>query len=174
VLKPRRRTRSIAIAASENGGWISRNPRECVGLLFGAVAVVWIAVNALFLQKGPHPSPIFSSRHVVTPAAMSRAVVPAAIPAAIPQPARFVPVPVAAPLRNDPIAELIAPPKQVAAIQRALSDFGYGQIRPDGVLGADTRVAIEKFERQHKMPVTGQVSERLVKALSTMTGETPR
>lgn len=83
-------------------------------------------------------------------------------------------MPVSAPSRNDPIGELIAPPKQVIAIQRALSDFGYGQIRANGVLGPETRDAIAKFERQHKMPVTGLVSERLVKALATMTGETLR
>ena len=32
-------------------------------------------------------------------------------------------------------------------MQRALGDFGYGPVKPTGVLGADTRTAIEKFER---------------------------
>ena len=74
------------------------------------------------------------------------------------------------PVRNDPIAELIAPPKRLAAVQRTLAEFGYGQIKPNGQFGPDTEQAIAKFERQHKMPVTGQMSERLVKALATMTG----
>ena len=39
----------------------------------------------------------------------------------------------AEPVRNDPIAQLMAPSKRVLAIQRALSDFGYGQIKPTGV-----------------------------------------
>ena len=75
-----------------------------------------------------------------------------------------------APARNDPIAKLLAPSKKLLAIQRALSDFGYGQIKPTGIYDPDTRAAIEKFERDRKLPVTGQVSETLVRELSAMTG----
>jgi peptidoglycan hydrolase-like protein with peptidoglycan-binding domain len=76
----------------------------------------------------------------------------------------------AAPVRNDPIAELIAPTKQVLAIQRALADFGYGQIKPTGVYDPGTQAAIEKFERDRKLPVTGQISDQLVRELSAVTG----
>ena len=79
-------------------------------------------------------------------------------------------VPVAVPARNDPIAELIAPTKQVLAIQRALADFGYGQIKPTGIVDADTRAAIEKFERERKLPVTGQPSDRVTRELAGLTG----
>ncbi len=71
---------------------------------------------------------------------------------------------------TDPIAKLIAPSKRVTAVQRALSDFGYGQIKPTGVFDPDTRAAIEKFERDHKLPVTGQLSDRVVRELAAMTG----
>ena len=74
------------------------------------------------------------------------------------------------PPRSDPIAELIAPPKQVLAIQRALADFGYGQIKPTGVFDAQTQGAIEKFERDRRLPVTGQISDGLVRELAAMTG----
>jgi peptidoglycan hydrolase-like protein with peptidoglycan-binding domain len=77
---------------------------------------------------------------------------------------------ISAPVRNDPIADLIAPTKRVLAIQRALSDFGYGQIKPTGAYDPETRVAIEKFERDHKLPVTGQISDRFVRELAAMTG----
>ncbi len=80
---------------------------------------------------------------------------------------RAVPLP---PPRNDPIARLLAPSPKILAIQRALSDFGYGQIKPSGVYDAETRAAIEKFERDRKLPVTGQVSAALVRELATMTG----
>src|SRR5471032_2008944 len=76
----------------------------------------------------------------------------------------------AAPPRNDPIAELIAPTKQVLAIQRALSDFGYGQINPTGVYDPETKEAIEKFERDRRLPVTGQISDPFVRELAAMTG----
>ena len=74
------------------------------------------------------------------------------------------------PVRNDPIAELIAPSKRVLAIQRALADFGYGQIKPSGSFDPETRTAIEKFERDRKLPVTGQISDRFVRELAAMTG----
>ena len=56
------------------------------------------------------------------------------------------------------------------AVQRALADFGYGQIKPTGVEDADTRAAIEKFERSRQLPVTGTISDRLVRELAAMTG----
>jgi peptidoglycan hydrolase-like protein with peptidoglycan-binding domain len=71
---------------------------------------------------------------------------------------------------SDPIAKLIAPSKKVMAIQRALADFGYGQIKPTGLLDPETRAAVEKFERDHRMPVTGQISDRFVRELAGMTG----
>jgi peptidoglycan hydrolase-like protein with peptidoglycan-binding domain len=74
------------------------------------------------------------------------------------------------PTRRDPIAGLIASSRQAAAIQRALGDAGYGPLDANGIFGADTRAAIERFERDRKMPVTGQVSERLVRELSVVTG----
>lgn len=78
--------------------------------------------------------------------------------------------PLPQPARRDPIAELIAPSPRVLAVQRALSDFGYGQIKPTGNFDAATRVAIEKFERDRRLPVTGQISDRFVRELSAMTG----
>jgi peptidoglycan hydrolase-like protein with peptidoglycan-binding domain len=74
------------------------------------------------------------------------------------------------PVRGDPINEVLAPSKRVAAVQRALADYGYGQIRPTGVLDRETRTAIERFERTRKLPVTGAISERLTRELATVTG----
>lgn len=90
---------------------------------------------------------------------------------------------------HDPIAALIAPPsapssapspapaaaaaspaKRIIAVQRALSDFGYGQIKATGTLDAPTQEAISRFERSKRMPVTGQMSPRLLRELSSLTG----
>jgi peptidoglycan hydrolase-like protein with peptidoglycan-binding domain len=73
-------------------------------------------------------------------------------------------------LPADAIAKLISPSKRVTAVQRALTDFGYGQIKPTGVVDPETRAAVEKFERDHRLPVTGQISDRLVRELAGMTG----
>ena len=48
---------------------------------------------------------------------------------------------------------------------------GHWQIKPTGAYGPDTRAAIEKFERERKLPITGQISDRLVRELAALTGE---
>jgi hypothetical protein len=58
-----------------------------------------------------------------------------------------------------PVAASAAHP--VAAAQRVLTEYGYGQLKPTGTVGSDTQAA--KFERGHKLPVTGQISDRLVR-----------
>jgi peptidoglycan hydrolase-like protein with peptidoglycan-binding domain len=77
----------------------------------------------------------------------------------------------AQPSATDPIAELIAPSsKRIFAVQRALTDYGYGQFKPSGTFGPETKAAIEQFERARKMPVTGQISPRLMRELAIVTG----
>ncbi len=228
-----------------------RYPRECVGIVMATAAVMMIFVNALFLQKGPHPAPIFATRpllvspqpavpprpHLAPAAAVAQPVAAPAVaaapiagpagaplnvvqltagiqreltrrrlydgaadgiwgaktdagvrdflqaaglalnPEASPEVLRALqsnvamakPVKAALP-RNDPIAALIAPSQRVLAIQRALSDFGYGQIKPTGTYDPDTRNAVEKFERDRKLPITGEISDRVVRELAAMTG----
>ena len=60
--------------------------------------------------------------------------------------------------------------RRVAAVQRALTEYGYGQLKPTGTIGADTQAAIQKFERDRKIPVTGQMSDRIVHELAAMVG----
>jgi len=63
-----------------------------------------------------------------------------------------------------------APSKRVVAVQRALAEYGYGQIKPTGLIDAETQAAIEKFERERKLPVTGQPSDRVTRELAALTG----
>ena len=76
------------------------------------------------------------------------------------------------PAKADPIAALITgtPAPKVVAVQRALNDFGYGPVKASGVAGPETVTAIQKFERDRKMPVTGQISPRLMRELAALTG----
>ena len=60
--------------------------------------------------------------------------------------------------------------RRIAAVQRALTQYGYGQLKPTGTIGSDTQAALSKFERDRKLPVTGQMSERVVKELTAMIG----
>lgn len=83
-------------------------------------------------------------------------------------PAVAVPRPPAAiPARGDS-ASLSS--QRVAAVQRALTDYGYGQLKATGTVGADTQAAIQRFERERKLPLTGQMSENLVRELGLATG----
>jgi peptidoglycan hydrolase-like protein with peptidoglycan-binding domain len=72
--------------------------------------------------------------------------------------------------RNDPVANLITSSHRVASVQRTLTEYGYGQLKPTGTVGSDTQAAIQKFERDRKLPVTGQMSDRVVRELAAMTG----
>jgi peptidoglycan hydrolase-like protein with peptidoglycan-binding domain len=96
----------------------------------------------------------------------ARPLATATAPAPVPMPA---PQPVAA-RRNDAIAELIGPSSRIAAVQRALAEFGYGQVKASGILDDTTSAAIAKFERDHNLPSSGRVSDRLIKELTAMVG----
>ena len=59
---------------------------------------------------------------------------------------------------------------RIVAVQRALTDFGYGPVKPTGIYDAETRAAIERFEKARRRPVTGQISDQLVRDLAALTG----
>jgi peptidoglycan hydrolase-like protein with peptidoglycan-binding domain len=215
--------------------WMLRRPRDSIA---GAVAFIGagaILINALFMQKGPHPAPIFANKPVpvTTPqmgpvvalmppshasdseAASSRprsetiADIQRALnkrgfyggtadgvygprtdsairdfeqaaglrPSADPNDVLLAAImrsglkaqPVA--LRHDdPIAALLAPSPRIVAVQRALTDFGYGPVKPTGVYDVGTRTAVERFEKARRRPVTGQITDQLVRDLSALTG----
>jgi hypothetical protein len=157
--------------------WLPRRPKDAVCLGLAVAGVGFILVNALFLQSGRHPAPIFTE--VGQPATRTTGSIP--MPPPKPQASARLPTTLpAAPVktaaapradsRTDPIAELLEPPNQTAAVQRALAEFGYGQIKPTGTVGPETRAAIERFERERRLPVTGQISERLTRELSLLKG----
>ena len=220
---PRRRrgAKAVAIEAEEERrGLLTRifllSPKDMIAGLLAVAAICAIVANALFLQAGRHPSPMFGS--VVTLPAPQAAVsnpLPRPRPVELtarpgdsdPPEIRPVEVRSAEPktsdLKNsdpksaDPMANLVVkstgapaaapsnvarPPapipattqsagaRRVASVQRALTQYGYGQLKPTGAVGADTQAAISKFERDRKLPVTGQMSDRLVKELTAMIG----
>jgi peptidoglycan hydrolase-like protein with peptidoglycan-binding domain len=242
--------------------WFLRNigwgARDAIAFTVGVVGSVAILVNALFLQSGPHPAPLFKASMAPVPAseatnsvvvAVPRARPPERVPAKLDVPAAPPPAAARAPAeimteiqrelarrgfydgsidgvhgpktdaairdfeqaagmkpsllaseamlqtivkssleapktatasataqpaagagRNDAIADMLSPSRRVMALQRALAQYGYGQLKPTGMVDADTRAAIEKFERERKLPVTGQASDRVVKELAGLTG----
>lgn len=61
--------------------------------------------------------------------------------------------------------------KSVLAAQRALVKLGF-VLNPDGVAGAATRQAIERYERDHGLPVHGEVTPALSRQLGAELGKT--
>ena len=55
-----------------------------------------------------------------------------------------------------------APDPMIASIQEALARAAYGPLVADGIPGPDTRQAIIRFQQDHNLPVTGEVSDSLV------------
>jgi hypothetical protein len=211
---PRRRrgATAVAIEASEERNLAMRillhSPKDLVAGALAFAAVSAIVANAMFMQAGHHPSPMFGTtvsapvsaanplprprpaEATLRPADVKLAEVrpaeakPAeakqaapvsviaktnAAPAASAIPAR-PPAPIPVSSRSDPVGDMIIASRRVAAVQRALTDYGYGQLKPTGAVGSDTQAAIQKFERDRKMPITGQMSDRLVRELGTVTG----
>jgi len=80
--------------------------------------------------------------------------------------------PSSAPSSRDTLspADTALPSSRLMAVQRALADYGYGQIEPTGFEDAQTRAAITAFERVRNLPPTGRMSDQLVRELSAMTG----
>ncbi len=194
--KPRRRRRAAAVAVEaepeSERGLIMRvllhSPKDTLAATAALAAVIAIVTNAMFLQAGRHPSPLFSTAAVSalpaalapTPAPLPRVRPPEAEPRVTEKPAEPVkqamapaaprpPGPVHA-AKSDPVGDLIVSTRRIAAVQRALTEFGYGQLKPTGVIGTDTQAAIQKFERDRKLPLTGQLSDRLIRDLTVLTG----
>jgi len=149
-------------------GKTTQRPVDTIAILLAAGACALIIVNALFLQSGAHPAPYFANP---APAPLASSDVPKPGSPMPPRPLAVAttPPPIAV-RRDDPIADLIGPSPRIAAVQRALSDYGYGQIKPSGILDDATSAAIEKFERERRLPVTGAISDRLMRELAVMVG----
>ena len=223
---PRRRKRASAatpkVEVADKRGLLMRallySPKDLVAGLLGFAAASAIIVNALYLQSGPHPAPMFGSfvampttlpttnplprprpieadvspfdpKAIETKSADAKAA-DAKTPDAKTSDAKTADAKGTDQKYVDPLADLVksisvgqggtARPqptaaqsggaRRVAAVQRALTDYGYGQLKPTGMVGADTQAAISRFERERKLPVTGQVSDRLVRELAIVIG----
>ncbi|MCP3391015.1 peptidoglycan-binding protein [Bradyrhizobium sp. CCGB12] len=192
------------------------SPKDTLAGLVAVAAVAAIVANALFLQTGRHPAPMFgtvinlpapSSASLSNPLPRPRPVGADTSPLepratefrAEPKPVERAaekppekPVEATASTRSsDPMTNLVkattsAPPsalrppapiplqspaaRRIAGVQRALSEYGYGNLKITGTMSGETQSAIQKFEREHKMQVTGQVSDRLLRELGAAIG----
>lgn len=180
--------------------FIMRRPgRTFVGVV-GAGLLTGIVLNAILFQTARHPAPLFSgpanvaavkpvappmpaprpasasaaapvapavAPRVAEPLAQQRAVEPAPVTARAPTASKKDPI--GALISGEGIVEPAAPPARVAAVQKALIKSGF-VLRADGVMGATTRQALERFEQERKLPVTGDLSPRTLRELAAQSG----
>ncbi|HVV40257.1 MAG TPA: peptidoglycan-binding domain-containing protein [Nitrobacter sp.] len=182
---PRRRRRAAAVESIDEERNLAmrillHSPKDLFAGVLAFAAVSAIVANAMFLQVGHHPSPMFGS-HAVVPLAAPSPVSPLPRPrpaeaeqhvegGSPPHVVHPQAAPAAAQRAPDPVGDLIRASRRISAVQRVLTDYGYGQLKPTGNMGPDTLAAIQKFERDRKLPLTGQITDRLVHELSAMTG----
>lgn len=187
--------------------WRYRAPAFGIAMLCGLLGA--IAVNAMFLQHGRHPAPLFGSTVKIEPpkpparpssidALLNERIPPAPLQPvnAAPEAAFSAPVvddqpdaqeadrapaaPAVAPVKksHDLIGALIAgngvvtpavSGKSVMNAQRALQKLG-APVKPDGDYGAATRKAVEAFQRDNHLPVTGELTAKTRRALAARSG----
>lgn len=161
-----------------------------VGFLAFGCAVV---ANAMVMQPSRHPAPLFApppraATRIVPPVpperpvvlASARPAVEADLPAERPALDRVASsdraVMAKATARPTETGSLgTAPPrapdapapadKGLLVVQQALIKAGYGPAKADGLLGRETRASIERFERERRLPVTGEPSPKLMREL---------
>lgn len=62
------------------------------------------------------------------------------------------------------------PSTRVLSVQRVLARLGYGPLQLSGLPDIATRNAVEQFERDRGLARSGEISDRLIRELATVTG----
>ncbi len=108
-----------------------------------------IAYNAVYLQTGPHPSPMTNDR-LASPGRSDK------LPTATPGTSREL---------SPPALTTASLPRSqtIEAVQRRLVENGYEPGPVDGVQGQMTMAAIMAYQHDHDLPVTGLASSQLLK-----------
>ena len=177
-----------------------RKPGSTMAMMLATLAGGVIITNALALQTERHPSPMFTSlaAEPVQQVAAKADALP--LPPTRAQAERRAEadapiVKASARSRDEPqrtasiattskeqmlaiinggapekVADAAAPTPRIVQIQKALSKAGYGSLKPDGVFGAGTRAALEKFEADRKLPVRGEPQGRTLRELARVSG----
>jgi hypothetical protein len=123
---------------------VLRSPRDSLAAGVAGFAAIAILVNALYMQSGPHPAPIFANKPapVVGPAAAQRKPADARLEVARP--------------RSDTVAE----------IQRELARHGFYDGATDGVYGPKTDTAIRDFEQAAGLRPSAEPNDMLLVSIA--------
>ena len=152
--------------ATGSGSVITRHPREFVGIVMASGAVLAIFVNALFLQKGPHPAPIFATRPLLMASTPVRLPVPRVGPPV--SQVLITPQPLAATAPTT-VASAV---QLTADIQRELTPPRLSTMASaDGIWGAKTDAGVRDFLQAAGLTIEPEASESLLRALRGCAGQ---
>jgi hypothetical protein len=136
-------------------------------------------LDALLADKMPDAvlSKVAAPAAALAPPPLDRSALSAAAPAAAREPVAAAPK-----KRGDPIGALLgeksvdksaaAAPvagKTILSAQRALQKLG-APVKPDGTFGATTKKALEAFQRDNHLPVTGELTAKTRHLLAARSG----
>lgn len=68
-----------------------------------------------------------------------------------------------------PPVEVPASPR-ILSVQKALARLGYGPLKADGRPGGETKSAVQRFQRDRNLTADGEITDRLVRELSSVSG----
>lgn len=141
---------------------VFENPAMSGGLMVMALTATAIISNAMFLQRGHHPDPLFMTR----PSVARETPRPVAAPRrqhVQPAPIVMPPLPRLAPHKAPPVPVVAPPPVQ--EVQRELARLGLYTGAIDGVAGSRTAAAISAYETAAGLPITGLATSELLDAM---------
>ncbi|MEP9378324.1 peptidoglycan-binding domain-containing protein [Aquabacter sp. CN5-332] len=131
--------------------------------------------EAVLTQLRRAPAPQAAAAPPMTLAVAPRTVPPPQAPVAAAPRASLAP-PAAVPGTDSGVTGSVRPPgdiqggSRLLAVQKSLARLGYGPIKMDGQPGNETRLAIQRFERDRNLPVTGEINDRMVRELAAVSG----
>ena len=143
---------------------VFENPAMSGGLMVMALTATAIISNAMFLQRGHHPDPLFMTRPSVT----REATRPVAVRPVRPRPQAVIvvpPLPRLAPIHAQPAPEPVVVKPPVLEVQRELARLGLYSGAIDGVAGSRTAAAISAYETAAGLPITGLATPSLLEAI---------
>jgi hypothetical protein len=131
-------------------GMIARNPVLVGGSTAFLVALSFVSANALWYQPHAHSGAFFATRDFLRPGAVE-----------LPEETTIL---IERPVQPRQVVEGDPTVKDVQETLKQLSFYG-GDV--DGLLGPNTRLAIQAYQQKMGMPVTGTVDEILLDQLGT-------
>ncbi|SCZ23964.1 peptidoglycan-binding domain-containing protein [Afifella marina] len=175
--KPAATKATSALGERTRLGFLLRHaPAAALGLL--AVAAI---VNALVLQHGRHPDPLFATRDT-GPAPTLEAgekgdlemiirtglVVPRERPQAAVAQGAGSSQEASAASSSEASAPGSAPDPVVFAVQQALADTAYGPVTADGLKGHETTEALRRFQLDQGLQVNGEIDRETLDRLAAI------